>query len=330
MLGSAQTLRIATFNADLARAGPGVLLRDILKDKDPQIDAVVQVITTVNPDIIALQGIDYDLGLAALGALRNRIAQSGPTYPYIFALRPNTGMPTGLDMDGDGRFGRPRDAQGYGLFSGEGGMAILSRYPIGVEGVQDFSNLLWRDLPDALLPSVDGKPFPSLNAQNAQRLSTTGHWVVPISLPNDRALKLLTYHASPPVFDGPEDRNGKRNHDETRFWSLYLDGVFGPAPDKDFIILGDVNLDLKRSQGLTSALETLLADTRLQDPMPRSNEGSATVDWPAPGPGKLRVDYVLPAANLAVTSSAVHWPENDETARMASRHRLVWVDIALR
>jgi len=26
----------------------------------------------------------------------------------------------------------------------------------------------------------------------------------------------------PPTFDGPEDRNGKRNHDEIRFWTDYV------------------------------------------------------------------------------------------------------------
>ena len=29
-------------------------------------------------------------------------------------------------------------------------------------------------------------------------------------------------HPTPPAFDGPEDRNGRRNHDEIRFWSDYL------------------------------------------------------------------------------------------------------------
>ncbi len=36
-------------------------------------------------------------------------------------------------------------------------------------------------------------------------------------------LHLLASHPTPPAFDGPEDRNGRRNHDEIRFWNDYLD-----------------------------------------------------------------------------------------------------------
>ena len=31
----------------------------------------------------------------------------------------------------------------------------------------------------------------------------------------------LVSHPTPPVFDGPEDRNGPRNYDEIRFWADY-------------------------------------------------------------------------------------------------------------
>lgn len=39
-------------------------------------------------------------------------------------------MQTGFDVDGNGWIGDARDAQGFGLFSGNGGMAVLSRLPI--------------------------------------------------------------------------------------------------------------------------------------------------------------------------------------------------------
>ncbi len=81
-----------------------------------------------------------------------------------------------------------------------------------------------RTLPGALLPEVDGKPFPSPQALAVQRLSSVGHWDVPVLLGAGKRLHLLAFAAGPPVFDGPEDRNGKRNHDEVAFWSLYLDG----------------------------------------------------------------------------------------------------------
>ncbi|MEI4233041.1 endonuclease/exonuclease/phosphatase family protein [Roseovarius sp. D22-M7] len=330
----ADGLRIATWNVGLDRTGPGILLRDILRDEDPQIAAISRVLARTDPDIVVLQKVDYDLDLHALRALRDRLAEGGPRYDHIFARRPNSGMPTGLDMDGDGRRGNERDAQGYGAFSGQAGMAILSRYPIEAEAVQDFSTLLWRDLPGALLPTHEGgTPFPSAEAQDIQRLSYTGHWVVPILLPSG-PLHLMAFHAGPPVFDGPEDANGRRNHDEIRFWQLYLDGAFGPAPDTRFVVMGDANLDPARGDGRRAAIRALLTDPRLQDPRP-AHDGPpprhATVHWDQTGP--RRVSYILPSADLRVVASGIHWPPEGtpagDLAATASHHRLIWVELAL-
>jgi hypothetical protein len=338
------TLRIATFHAELERKGPGLLLRDILRGEDRQVAAVAAVVARVDPDILLLQGVDYDHGLVTLRALRDVIAQSGADYPHLFALRPNTGMPTGHDMDGDGRRGRARDRQGFGLFSGQGGMALLSRHPVLAAQAQDFSGLLWHDLPGALLPETDGRPFPSADARAALRLASVAHWVVPVEVPQGR-LHLLAFHAAPPVFDGPEDRNGRRNHDQLRFWRLFLDGRFGPAPGERFVLLGDANLDPVDGAGRKGAIRALLADPRLQDPRParpapaRQSAGQAgdprldTVAWPTPDPGHLRVSYVLPSADLRVIDAGVHWPSEGApgaaAAGAASRHRVVWVDVAL-
>ena len=177
-----------------------------------------------------------------------------------------------------------------------------------------------------------------------QRLSSKGHWAVPLRV-RGRLLWLLTYHAGPPVFDGPQDRNGRRNHDETRFWTLFLDGHFGAPPDGPFVLLGSTNTDPVDGQGRPGAMTALLNDPRLQDPHPRGPGGAGaadaahagdpaldTVDWPGPDPGNQRVDYVLPAAGLRVRGAGVLWPPAGdalaETVATASRHRLVWVDIA--
>ncbi len=342
-VAGAETLRIATYNSDLTRKGPGLLLRDILKGEDAQIAAVQEVIKAVAPDILVLQGIDYDYGLSALSALRDALSNGRVDYPYIFALRPNAGMATGLDMDGDGRKGGARDGQGYGQFAGEGGMAILSRLPIDTAAARDFSAMLWKDIPGALLPEIEGKPFPSAQAQAVQRLSSVAHLVVPIELEQGRSLDLLTFHATPPVFDGPEDLNGRRNHDEILFWLHYLNGEFGPAPDRDFVVIGDANLDPVDGEGRKQAILDLLNDPRVQDPKPmrpgvventNGDKGDPkldTVDWPLPDPGPRRVDYILPSADLKVVGSGVYWPEKGSkaaaVAAAASRHRMVWVDL---
>lgn len=321
----AERLRVATYNTELQRDGPGLFLRDLARGGDDQIDAVLEILKAANADVLALQGIDYDLTNEALA----RFADAAG-YPYFFTLRPNTGLATNFDMDGDGRLGGPRDAQGYGRFTGQGGMAILSRFPVLADQVQDLSALLWTEIPDPLLPVTDAGPFPSPEAQAVQRLSTTGHWIVPIDLP-DGPFDLMTFHASPPVFDGPEDRNGRRNHDEIRLWQQVLDGDVGTAPMGRFVVAGDANLDPVDGDGIKPAIHALLADPRLQDVAPIGAEGTDTVDWPDPGPGTLRVDYVLPSTHWKVLDAGVLWPDATdpmaETVSIASRHRLVWVDL---
>jgi hypothetical protein len=333
----AETLRIASYHAELSRKGPGLLLRDIRSGEDPQVAAVARVVAAVDADILVLQGVDYDHGHIALRALRDAIARAGPRYPHLFALRPNTGMATGRDLDGDGRKGEPEDAQGYGWFAGEGGMAILSRHPVEADGVRDFSALLWRDLPGAIAP--DSPP----EVAAAQRLSRVAHWAVPVRVAG-ATVTLLTFHASPPVFDGPEDRNGRRNHDEIVFWQHYLDGAFGPAPRARFVIAGNANLDPVDGEGRKPAIRRLLGDPRVQDPEPRrpgpvserfGHAGDPALDtaaWAGPDPGHLRVSHVLPSADLALAGAGVHWPQTGDaaaSAAAASRHRPVWVDIVI-
>nr|WP_282569286.1 endonuclease/exonuclease/phosphatase family protein [Aliiroseovarius sp. S1339] len=343
LAADALDLRIATYNADLSRKGPGLLLRDILANKDEQIAAVLTVIAAAKPDILALQDFDHDLENHALRAFQDALAATGHPMPHAFAAAPNAGLITGMDMDGNGRTGEARDAQGYGRFTGQGGMAVLSRYPLGE--VRDFTAFLWQDLPDAIPPTQDSLPFPSPEAFAAQRLSSVAHWDVPVHLPDGTVLHLLTFHATTPVFDGDEDRNGRRNHDEIAFWQRYLDNALPvTAPDGPVVIAGDANLDPEDGDGRQQAIRRLLRDPRLQDPMPRRSgavsDGNArqsgdpaldTVDWPDPVPGNLRVSYVLPASTLDLADAGVFWPDAGDPLHgaitTASPHRLVWVDL---
>jgi hypothetical protein len=335
---TAETLRIATWNAGLDRTGPGLLVQDLAKGDDPQLAAVARVIVALDADVLLLTAVDYDRGGVALGLLAEQLAKAGVDYPHRFAFRPNTGLQTGFDVDGNGRIGDPRDAQGFGLFSGHGGMAVLSRLPVDVAAARDFSGFLWRDLPGAMIPEgVD----PGLLA--IQRLATTGFWDVPV-LTETGPIHLLAWHATPPVFDGPEDRNGKRNHDEATFWRLFLDGALPiPPPDAPFVLLGDGNLDPADGDGLREGgMTALLAHPGLQDPAPRGDHGR-TEPGHAGDPaldttlyddiGGLRLDYVLPSAELTVTASGVLWPGPDDPLAddlaAASRHFPVWVDITL-
>ncbi len=60
------------------------------------------------------------------------------------------------------------------------------------------------------------------------RLSSKSHWDIPLQI-GGAIVHVLTAHPTPPVFDGPEDRNGCRNHDEIRLWSDYIDPSRGTA-----------------------------------------------------------------------------------------------------
>lgn len=323
---AAETVRIATYNVELSRKGPGLLLRDIEKP-DPQVTAVIAVILQINSDILLVQSFDYDYDLMALGAFRDALATAGVVYPHIYARRPNSGMPSGADLDGDGALGDPHDAQSYGMFSGQGGMALLSRFPVEHTTALDLSALLWIDFPGGVGPKRR-LVLPAPIAR-VQRLSSVGHWVMPVATPWGR-LTLMGFHANTPVFDGPEDRNGLRNADELRLWQAYLDGAFGPPPQEKFVILGDANNDPTQGEGRKPELLGLLDDPRLQDVVPTSQtQGAATVHWPKVG--RMRVDYVLPSTDLRVSAAGVFWPLPPDpmapVAAAASRHRLVWVDL---
>ncbi|MDB6453992.1 endonuclease/exonuclease/phosphatase family protein [Falsirhodobacter sp. 20TX0035] len=300
----ADPVRVATFHTDLSAKGPGLMLRDILRG---DAAGAVAAVDATRADILVLQDVDYDLHGVGLSAFADLLATD---YPFRLALRPNTGMGTGLDLDGDGRLGGAADAQGFGFFSGDGGMAVLSRFPILADQMRDFSAMLWADLPDALLFEGMGE-----EARAVQRLSSVGHWEVPVQLPSGAVLRLLTFHATTPVFDGPEDRNGRRNADEIAFWPALIDGRLPFAPTQGpWVLLGSANADPQAGDGRRDAIAALLAHPALTDPLP----GTVTAEYPQTGP--LRLDYVLPQAGIAVTGTGVG---------EGVPHRPVWVDLDL-
>lgn len=322
------------------------MLRDILSEDDPKVIASLAVISQADPDIVLLTDIDYDATRAALTAFADRLNRAGTRYPFQFAYRTNAGLPTDLDLDGDGYLGGAGDAQGYGDFPGDGGMAILSRIPIDIQASQDFSGTIWAELPWATLPQREDMPFPSAQAQTQQRLSSTGHWDIRVTPENGEPFSLLAHTATPPVFDGPEDMNGLRNRDELLFWQNYL---ASHAPDR-FVIAGNFNLDPEDGDGLSAAMAAFLADPRVIDTRPQSTGGALAADtthngdpaldtafWPDQSQGNLRVSYVLSSANWHVLGSGVFWPAPSdplssllgEDGLAAGPHRLVWVDLQI-
>lgn len=365
-------LRIAQFNAALNRPGAGVLLADIRKG-DAQVAAIAAIIRAVRPDILLLNEFDRDAegrALDAFAAFLSAADEAPIDYPHRFHAPVNTGVPSHRDLDGDGRTTGPGDAWGWGAFPGQYGMAVLSRHPIRADEARTWQLFPWSAMPGALRPALpDGTIFHDDETWALLRLSSQSHWALPIETPAG-ALMLVAAHPTPPVFDGPENRNGRRNHDEIRLlhaiatepmaaWLVDDAGrAGGLAPGTPFVIAGDLNADPADGAAERGALTALLGDPRLQDPGPESagaaaaanTQGAAnasqkgrpaqdTADWrDTPGPGNLRVDYVLPSAQFDVTASGVFWPAPGQpgAALMRSRkrpvssdHRLVWVDIRL-
>lgn len=326
----------------MTRDGPGLLLADLLSPDSDFARHKAEAVAAVRPDILLLNNFDFDGDLVAARAFGDWLSRSGVALPFVFALAPNSGMPTGRDVDADGRLDEPEDAQGFGRFSGQGGMLILSRLPIVEAGVIEYSGILWRDVPQSLSGDPEGLAA-------VQRLSSVGHWSVPVRMADGSMLWLLVWHAGTPAFDDEDDRNGRRNADENLFWAHLLDGAFGGAPQGPFVLTGSANLDPNDGEGSRDAIRRLLSHPRLQDPEPRSAEGAAasalqmgvnqgqagdpsldTADWDDErGPGNLRVQYVLPSSDLRVVGAGISWPApTPGEASTGSRHGIVWADVA--
>jgi len=369
-----EKIRVATFNTSLYRDAAGELTTELTTGTSRQARHLAAILQTVRPDIVLLNEIDYQRDHAAVKRfVEDYLAKPSETstvqgvlqplaYPYFFAAPVNTGVDSGLDLDGDGKQHGLGDNFGFGRYAGQYGMAILSRFPIDESQVRTFQNMKWSDLPDALVP-IDpdtNQPYYSTTAWQALRLSSKSHWDVPIRI-GERTLHLLASHPTPPAFDGPEDRNGCRNHDEIRFWLDYLDphrgsglqddsgAMVGLPPGAMFVIAGDLNADPQDGSGRSAAIRQLLAADRVQDTAPRSAGAAAagirlggknathcgehaldTARFSPRGVGNLRVDYVLPSSNLDVLGSGVFWPLDDDPRAAwltATDHRLVWADL---
>lgn len=66
----------------------------------------------------------------------------------------NTGVPSGFDLDNNGDTDPTdagNDAFGFGLFPGQFGMVVYSKYPILRGQARTFQKFLWRDMPGARL-----------------------------------------------------------------------------------------------------------------------------------------------------------------------------------
>jgi hypothetical protein len=292
--GRLTPVRFATFNASLNRFNAGDLVADLSTPGNAQAQAVAEIIQRTRPGVLLINEFDFDEdGLAAQLFQDNylSISQNGADpieYPYRFVAPSNTGIPSGFDFNNDGTVGGPDDAFGFGYFPGQYGMAVFSRYPIDYEGIRTFQLFLWKDMPGALLPDDPDTPEPAdwYSAEELEvfRLSSKSHWDVSI-LVGRKTVHLLASHPTPPTFDGAEDRNGRRNHDEIRFWADYVipsrSGYItddqgrrgGLTPGDLFVIAGDQNADPVDGDSVPGAIQQLLEHPLVNTKVTPSSEG---------------------------------------------------------
>jgi 3-phytase len=319
--GRTQDVRFATFNASLNREAAGQLATDLSTPDNAQARAVATIVQTVRPDVLLVNEFDFDPDGAAARLFHDNylaVAQApglAPlNFPYRFVAWSNTGVHSGRDLNKDGRLVTEpgtrdygNDSLGFGLHPGQYAFVLYSRFPIDYAGIREFGGVLWKDMPDARLPTnADGSPWYDSGDLEVFRLSSKNHVDVPVEIGGTR-VHVLASHPTPPGFDGPEDRNGRRNHDEIRLWADYITGgpgatyivgmarAVGPIPPRGtfeptltggfrggrieydrppnfFVIMGDLNADPLDGGSMPGAIDQLLKHPRVNASfVPRSD-----------------------------------------------------------
>ena len=302
-----------TFHTGLSRDGPGLMVRDLMADA---ADTDLRQLVAIAPDIVVLQNVDFDYDGIAVRLIRQRLADLGHEMPHIFVTRPNTGIDSEFDLDQNGKLGEPRDMLGYGRFSGQGGMLLLSRFPLVAGQAKNLSHMLWRDQDAPGLP-VDG--YYSDDVLAVLPLHSVAAWDVTIETPS-RPLRILTSHASTPAFDGPEERTGLRNAADRRFWRRYVERL--DDQEAVFVLLGTLNNDPGNGEGHKPDIDNLLKSPAVQDPFADQPGTLISAEWTSGL--ALRGDYVLPSHRLGVRAAKI---ERAPRTATGSLHYPVWVDI---
>ncbi len=359
------SVRFATFNIAMGLEAESELYERLHSGDDEALKKVAAIIQQVRPDVLLLNEFDwYELDSAVL-FMNNyldtpQFGNEAISYAHAVNGAVNTGLDSGLDLNGNGILGEAQDAWGYGKFPGQYGMTVLSRFPLKLE--RSFRQFKWSDMPNALVPvNPDGSAWYPEEISKKLRLSSKNHWDIAVTI-NGQAIHLLVSHPTPPVFDGPEDRNGKRNHDEIRLWADYVDpgrsayiyddtGTRGGLEEgARFVIAGDLNADPVDGDSSAKAIIQLLEHPLInascipvsegseeasstqggKNLEHRGNPASDTGDFNDKYTGNMRIDYVLPSRSLKVLGCGVFWPASNQPGHDlvdVSDHHLVWLDI---
>jgi endonuclease I len=383
---STNNFKAASYNVSHFRATAGALITDLAGVTTTQSANIARVIQRNNADVIVINEFDYDAKGEALKRFQENyleVGQSGEApvyYPYAFIAPSNTGIASGFDLDNNGTVvttpgatGYGEDALGFGTFPGQYAFVVLSKHPIDTANIRTFQKFLWKDMPGALLPdnpNIAGTgDWYSTAELNVYRLSSKNHADVPVLI-NGTPVHILASHPTPPVFDDPAsgqpwiagvDHNGRRNSDEIRFWSDYINPAAstyiyddtetsaapggGLAPNSRFIICGDQNSDNNEGDGTDPAIKQLIggiataggatipANILVNSTFVPAGGAGPQPDDTAAFSGGVRVDYALPSIfGFDTPTGGVFWPGAGDPmsgAVAASDHHLVFVNLTL-
>jgi hypothetical protein len=368
-------IRVATFNCTLNQTDIGGTLTSKLVDPNFALGKkVAEIVQRIRPDVLLLNEFDYNVTFPAtppqlfqnyfLSVSQNGQSTISYAHRQVFAV--NTGISSGFDLDNNGTIvttagteAYGNDCFGFGRWPGQYGMVVFSKFPILTSSIRSFQKFKWQDMPGSVPPAG----FYSVAEMDVFRLSSKTHAEVPIDLGGGQVFRFLVSHPTPPSFDGSEDRNGRRNHDEIRLWadcitpgrSGYLkddNGVAGGIPaDSRFVIAGDLNADPFDGDSFQSAVRQLVNSPLINTTFTPSSTGAVqaatsqggrnnshlgnpahdTADFNDSNPGNIRTDYVLPSiSGWRIHGGGVFWPQTTEPGYAAigvSDHRAVWLDL---
>ena len=194
-------IRFATFNIHMAREKSGEMANELASGDCEQAEKICKIIADVRPDVLLI--CELDQPGRSLSKFESYIRKTDSTleFNYRFHAPFNTGEPSGVDFNNDGKSDGPADAFGFGKFPGQYGMVVLSRYPIDKKNVRTFQKFLWKDMPGMKWPThpKTGKSFYSDKAKKIFRLSSKSHWDIPIQI-GKQTIHFLVCHPTPPGF----------------------------------------------------------------------------------------------------------------------------------
>jgi hypothetical protein len=342
-LATGDVPRLKALASAIQRVRPNIILLNEIAYDMPGAPDFALVNASANDDAKPMRGLNAQRFADLYLARAQAEGLTGVRY-RAFMRESNTGMASGFDLDNDGRVvtefpvppgsgpnGEPgpqtaegraygNDCWGFGTFPGQYAMGLLvdERLVIDEAGARTFRLLPWDYMSGHFMPrKADGTAWYDEEEAAVMRLSSKSHWDVPVRLPNGAVVHMLCAHPTPPAFDGPEQRNKMRNHDEIRFWADYLDGAAYVVDDlgragglragAHFVIAGDLNADPDEGSSFKDPIDNVLASHRRIDAsfVPRSEVVVDGLDADDTARFGLRVDYVLPSRTLTVVAGGV-------------------------